>query len=119
MTAADPNDVSRGRYVTVALPRDALAVAVARPGLNAELGLRKCNFLSPRCVPTGHHHGPGGADTGRVSQRAAAMRAQATLCLGPRSAARTHPGQILLNRAIIWSRSVFVRDLLYPPSPLL
>jgi hypothetical protein len=44
MTAADPGDPVKGRYVTVALPRDALAsamaAAAARPGLNAELGLR-------------------------------------------------------------------------------
>jgi hypothetical protein len=44
MTAADCSDLSRGRYVTVTLPRDALAsamaAAAARPGLNAELGLR-------------------------------------------------------------------------------
>jgi hypothetical protein len=40
MTAADCSDLSRGRYVTVALPRDALASAAARPGLNTELALR-------------------------------------------------------------------------------
>jgi hypothetical protein len=44
MTAAGSSDLSKSRYVTVALPRDALAVAMAaaaaRPGLNAELGLR-------------------------------------------------------------------------------
>jgi hypothetical protein len=44
MTAADPGDPVKGRYVTVALPRDALAsamaAAAARPDLNAELGLR-------------------------------------------------------------------------------
>jgi hypothetical protein len=44
MTAADCSDLSKGRYVTVTLPRDALAsamaAAAARPGLNAELGLR-------------------------------------------------------------------------------
>jgi hypothetical protein len=44
MTAADPGDPVKGRYVTVALPRDALAsamaAAAARPGLNAEPGLR-------------------------------------------------------------------------------
>jgi hypothetical protein len=44
MTAADPGDPAKGRYVTVALPRDALATAMAaasaRPGVNAELGVR-------------------------------------------------------------------------------
>jgi hypothetical protein len=44
MTAADPGDPVKGRYVTVALPRDALAsamaTAAARPGVNAERGLR-------------------------------------------------------------------------------
>jgi len=42
-TAADPGDPAKGRHVTVALPRDAfaaaMAAAAARPGLNAELGL--------------------------------------------------------------------------------
>jgi hypothetical protein len=44
MTAAGSSDLSRARYVTVTLPRDALAAAMAaaaaRPGSNAELGLR-------------------------------------------------------------------------------
>jgi hypothetical protein len=44
MTAAGCGDLSRGRYVTVTLPRDALAsamaAAAARPGLNTEVGLR-------------------------------------------------------------------------------
>ena len=44
MMAADPSDPVKGRYVTVGLPRDALAAAMAeaaaRPGLDAELGLR-------------------------------------------------------------------------------
>jgi hypothetical protein len=44
MTAADCSDLSRGRYVTVALPRNALASAMAsaaaRRGLNTELALR-------------------------------------------------------------------------------
>ena len=44
MTAADPGDPVRGRYVTVALPRDALAsamaAAAARPGVHAEVGVR-------------------------------------------------------------------------------
>jgi hypothetical protein len=44
MTAADPGDPVKGRYVTVALPRDALAsamaAAAARRGINTELGLR-------------------------------------------------------------------------------
>jgi hypothetical protein len=44
MAAADSSDLSRSRYVTVALPRDALACAMAaaaaRLGLNTELGLR-------------------------------------------------------------------------------
>jgi hypothetical protein len=44
MTAADSGDPGKGRYVTVALPREALvsamAAAAARPGVNAELGLR-------------------------------------------------------------------------------
>jgi hypothetical protein len=44
MTAADPGDPVKARYVTVGLPRDALAAAMAeaaaRPGLDAELGLR-------------------------------------------------------------------------------
>ena len=44
MTAADAGDPGKGRYVTVALPREALvsamAAAAARPGVNAELGLR-------------------------------------------------------------------------------
>jgi hypothetical protein len=44
MTAAGVSDLSKSRYVTVALPRDALAAAMAaaaaRPGLNTELGLR-------------------------------------------------------------------------------
>jgi|HubBroStandDraft_6_1064221.scaffolds.fasta_scaffold824180_2 hypothetical protein len=44
MTAADPGDPVKGRYVTIALPRDALtaamATAAAHPGVNAERGLR-------------------------------------------------------------------------------
>jgi hypothetical protein len=44
MTAAGSSDLSRSRFVTVTLPRDALAsamaAAAARLGLNAELGLR-------------------------------------------------------------------------------
>jgi hypothetical protein len=40
MTVAGSSDLSRSRYVTVTLPRDALAAAAARPGLNAELGPR-------------------------------------------------------------------------------
>jgi hypothetical protein len=44
MMAADPGDPVKGRYVTVALPRDALAAAMAaaaaHPGLDAERGLR-------------------------------------------------------------------------------
>jgi hypothetical protein len=44
MTAAGSSDLSRSRYVTVTLPRDALASALAsaaaRPGLNTERGLR-------------------------------------------------------------------------------
>jgi len=44
MTAADPGDPSKGRYVTVALPRDALASAMAsasaRPVADGKLGLR-------------------------------------------------------------------------------
>ncbi len=44
MTAADPGDPARCRFVTVALPRDALvaamAAAAARPTTNGEFGLR-------------------------------------------------------------------------------
>jgi hypothetical protein len=44
MTAADSGDPAKGRYVTVALPRDALAAAMAsasaRPVAEGELGLR-------------------------------------------------------------------------------
>ncbi|GAC1485044.1 MAG: hypothetical protein PVSMB9_10920 [Candidatus Dormibacteria bacterium] len=44
MTAADPGDPARGRCVTVTLPRDALAAALAaaaaRPMANHEGGLR-------------------------------------------------------------------------------
>jgi hypothetical protein len=44
MTAVGSGDLSQPRYVTVALPSNALAAAIAaaaaRPGLNAELGLR-------------------------------------------------------------------------------
>jgi len=44
MTAADPGDPVKGRYVTVALPRDALAAAMAtaaaRPSVKAERGPR-------------------------------------------------------------------------------
>ncbi len=45
MTAADPGDPTKGRYVTVALPRDALApaamaAAAARLGRSVELGPR-------------------------------------------------------------------------------
>jgi hypothetical protein len=44
MTAADPGDPAKGRYVTVALPRDALTAAMAsasaRSVAEGELGLR-------------------------------------------------------------------------------
>jgi hypothetical protein len=44
MTAADPGDPIKGRYVTVALPRDALTAAMAsaapRPSVNAKRGPR-------------------------------------------------------------------------------
>jgi len=44
MAPAGPSDLSKSRYVTITLPRDALAsamaAAAARPALNAELGLR-------------------------------------------------------------------------------
>jgi hypothetical protein len=42
MTAADPGDPVEGRYLTVALPRDALtaASASARPNVNAKRGPR-------------------------------------------------------------------------------
>jgi len=40
MTAADPEDPARCRFVTVALPRDAMAAAAARPMAQDELGLR-------------------------------------------------------------------------------
>jgi hypothetical protein len=44
MTAADPGDPTRGRFVTVAVPRDALAAAMAaaaaRPTAHGKLGLR-------------------------------------------------------------------------------
>ena len=44
MTAADPGDPTRCRFVTVALPREALvtamAAAAARPTTNSEFGLR-------------------------------------------------------------------------------
>jgi hypothetical protein len=44
MTATDPGDPAKGRYVTIALPRDALAAAMAaasaRPIANKKLGLR-------------------------------------------------------------------------------
>jgi hypothetical protein len=44
MRAADCYDLAKGRYVTVALPRDALAAAFAaaagRAGVSAEFGLR-------------------------------------------------------------------------------
>jgi len=44
MTAADPGDPAKGRFITVALPRDALAVAMAaaaaRPIANSKPGLR-------------------------------------------------------------------------------
>jgi hypothetical protein len=44
MTAADPGDPARGRFVTVALPRDALAAAMAAaaagPIAHDQLGLR-------------------------------------------------------------------------------
>jgi len=44
MTAADPGDPAKGRYVTIALPRDVLAAAMAaasaRPIANNKLGLR-------------------------------------------------------------------------------
>ncbi len=44
MTAADPGDPAKGRFVTVAIPRDALAAAMAaaaaRPTADRELGLQ-------------------------------------------------------------------------------
>ena len=44
MTAADPGDPAKGRFVTVAIPRDALAaamaVAAARPTTDGQLALR-------------------------------------------------------------------------------
>ncbi len=44
MTAADPGDPAKGRFVTVAMPRDALAAAMAaaaaRPIADGELRLR-------------------------------------------------------------------------------
>jgi hypothetical protein len=44
MTAADPGDAARGRFVTIAVPRDALAAAMAaataRPTAHGKLGLR-------------------------------------------------------------------------------
>jgi hypothetical protein len=44
MTAADSGDPAKGRFVTVAIPRDALAAAMAaaaaRPTADGELGLR-------------------------------------------------------------------------------
>jgi hypothetical protein len=44
MTAADPGDPAKGRYMTVAVPRAALAAAKAsasaRPVADGELGLR-------------------------------------------------------------------------------
>ena len=44
MTAADPGDPAKGRFVTVAIPRDvlaaAMAAAAARPTADGELGLR-------------------------------------------------------------------------------
>ena len=44
MTAADPGDPAKGRFITVAIPRDALAaamaVAAARPAADGELRLR-------------------------------------------------------------------------------
>ncbi len=44
MTAADPGDPANGRFVTVAIPRDALAAAMAaaaaRPIADGELRLR-------------------------------------------------------------------------------
>lgn len=44
MTAADPGDPAKGRFVTVAIPRDALAAAMAaaaaRPDAGGELRLR-------------------------------------------------------------------------------
>jgi hypothetical protein len=44
MTATDPGDPAKGRYVTVALPRDALAAAMAAaavgPGVKAKFGPR-------------------------------------------------------------------------------
>ena len=59
MTAADSGDPGKGRYVTVALPHEALvsamAAAAARPGVNAELGLRLrtmtlCSRLGTACA---------------------------------------------------------------------
>jgi hypothetical protein len=43
ITAADPGDPAKGRFVTVAIPRDALAAmaaAAARPTADSKLGLR-------------------------------------------------------------------------------
>ena len=44
MTAADPGDPAKGRFVTVAIPRDALATAMAaaaaRPAADGKLELR-------------------------------------------------------------------------------
>ena len=44
MTAADPGDPSKARYVTVALPREALASAMAlasaRPIADGQIGLK-------------------------------------------------------------------------------
>ena len=44
MTAADPGDPAKGRFITVALPRDvlaaAMAAAAARPIDNSKPGLR-------------------------------------------------------------------------------
>ena len=44
MTATDPGEPAKGRFVTVAIPRDALAAAMAaaaaRPTADGELGLR-------------------------------------------------------------------------------
>jgi hypothetical protein len=44
MTVADPGDLGKDRYVTVAMPREALAsamaAAAARSGINADRGPR-------------------------------------------------------------------------------
>jgi hypothetical protein len=46
MTAADPGDPTKGRYVTVALPRDALAAAMAAAAARLDRSVE----LGPRLV---------------------------------------------------------------------